>query len=80
MDEPAGKLLEGRLWKWFGEDVGQLFMSGDVRNDDPPFFEVVAHQVNLDPDVLGPGMIDWILQDLDTRLIVLVRGIAPTGI
>ena len=49
-------------------------MSGDVRNNDLPFFKVVAHQVNLDPDVLGPGMIDWILQDLDARLIVLVEG------
>ena len=28
--------------------------------------------MNLDPDVLGPGMIDWVLQDLDARLVVLV--------
>ena len=73
MDESASELLEGRLWKRFGEDIGQLFMSGDVRDDDLPFFEVVTHQVNLDSDVLGPGMIDWILQNLDARLIVLVE-------
>ena len=74
VDEPAGKLFEGRLWKWFGEDVSQLFMSGDIPNDDLPFFEVVAHQVNFDPDVLGPGMIYWILQDLDARLIIPIEG------
>ena len=49
-------------------------MSGDVQNGGLPFFEVVAHQVNFNPDVLGPGMIDWVLQDLDARLIVLIEG------
>ena len=51
MDESASELLEGRLWKRFGEDIGQLFMSGDVRDDDLPFFEVVTHQVNFDPNM-----------------------------
>ena len=60
-------------WKSLGEEVGNLFLSRDVVEDDFLGFDLLADEVHLDVDVLGPSMLDGVLPELDAALVVFVE-------
>ena len=56
--------------KWLGEDIGKLIFSARTLNANVPFLLVISYEMVADINVLCSCMLNWIVGELDSTLIV----------
>lgn len=73
-DAQAGpKLLKRRGWEPFGHDVGELLRRRDMKNTQLSQSNLLAHEMDVELDVLRASMMNWICRHIHRGDVVAIH-------